>query len=89
LRRSLRKAPPIPTLQERATTLFEEILDAPADEAIAVIDAWTDMANQFLDEFAERTRPPSIPVGWIRMQMNIKSNGPCPCRGVKVIKENN
>jgi hypothetical protein len=62
-----------------------DVDDEPTEKAIAIIDAM-EMANQFLDEFA-LTRPSSIPVGWIRMQMNIKSNGPCPRRGLRAIKE--
>jgi hypothetical protein len=78
----------IPSLQERAAVLFEEILDAPADEAVEVIKAWQAKLDEALGAIAERTRPEGIPVGWIRMQIDIKGRGPCPCRAyAKAIEE--
>jgi hypothetical protein len=78
----------IPALQERAAVLFEEILDAPADEAVEVIEAWQTKLDEALDASAKRTCPEGIPVGWMRMQLDIKGRGPCSCRAyARAIKE--
>jgi hypothetical protein len=40
-----------------------------------------------LDAIAEATRPESKPLGWIRMQMDVRG-GPCLCKSYLATKEN-
>jgi hypothetical protein len=96
-------APSIPTLAERATTLLEELLEAPAEEQRQILTAWRDVLDAALTDLAEELRPKgaitegatgerevvgSIPVGWIKMQMDARGHGPCPCRAtIEALKE--
>jgi hypothetical protein len=73
----------IPTLRERADALLDEVLDAPREEAIEVIEAWKTKLSEALDALAEERRPKqegsAIPVGWLRLQMDVRG-GHCLCR---------
>jgi hypothetical protein len=87
--------PVIPTLCERFTVLLEELPEAPAEEQRAILTLWQDMLNARLDALAERVRPKgevkidalgqsaivgSVPAGYLRVQFDDRSRGPCACR---------
>jgi hypothetical protein len=91
-----RKPVLIPTLKERAAALVEALLEAPASEQREVLTAWRDALDRALDDLAEQLRPKgelgtlangevgnigSIPVGWIRQQLDIRG-GHCHCRAL-------
>jgi hypothetical protein len=80
----------VPTLRERADALLDEILDASREEAIEVIEAWKTKLSGALDALAEERRPKqegsAIPVGWLRMQFDIRG-GHCLCRSYLAVLE--
>jgi hypothetical protein len=79
-------APPIPTLAERATCLFEEIMDSSAGEQRSILLGLRDMLDAALDDIAEarrcKTEPGAIPVGWVRQQLDNKGYGACHCKAM-------
>jgi hypothetical protein len=93
----------IPSLIERATVLLEELLEAPASEQREVLTLWRDKLDAALDHIAEAIRPRgetkvdalgqsavvgSIPVGFIRTQLDSKGYGNCHCRSmIEAVKE--
>jgi hypothetical protein len=79
----------VPTLRERANALFDELLEAPGEAVVEVLNQWRDMVDQHLLEFSEHTRPRNILGGWIKNQVEIRSQGVCHCRCLKMIKEPN
>jgi hypothetical protein len=102
--KTLRKpAPPIPSLRERATALLEELLEADAETQRDVLTGWRDMLDAALTDLAEKLRPRgaitvgatgerevvgSVPVGWIKMQLDARGHGNCPCRAmIEAMKE--
>jgi hypothetical protein len=87
-----RKPDSIPTLRERISVLFEEILEAPSEEQREVLMGWRDMLDARLDEIAEqrrpKTEPGAIPVGWVRQQLDNKGYGACHCKAmVEALKD--
>jgi hypothetical protein len=96
-------APSIPSLAERAMVLFEELLEAPAAERREILTWWRNALDGELDDLAEKLRPKGavtlgatgqpevvggIPVGWIKMQLDARGHGNCPCRAmIEAVKE--
>jgi hypothetical protein len=82
-----RKPDPIPTLRERISVVFEELLlEAPAEEQREILMAWRNMLDARLDDIAEarrcKTEPGAIPVGWVRQQLDNKGYGACHCKAM-------
>ena len=77
---------PIPSLRERISVAFEELLEAPAEEQRDMLMAWRDMLDARLDDIAEarrcKTEPGAIPVGWMRQQLDNKGYGACHCKAM-------
>src|SRR5437879_1367706 len=91
------RKPSIPTLRERATALLEEMLEAPAEEQREILTGWRDMLDAALLDLAEKLRPKGtstvgatgdrevvggIPATWIKMQLNARGHGDCPCKAM-------
>jgi hypothetical protein len=67
--------PSIPTLDEGAAALPEEVIGAPAEDAIDVIEAWREKLDDALSALAEARRPPSIPGPWLKQNWMAKAGG--------------
>ena len=76
----------IPSLRERISVAFEELLEGPAEEQRDILMAWRDMLDARLDDIAEARRckvePGAIPVGWMRQQLDNKGYGACHCKAL-------
>jgi hypothetical protein len=96
-------APSIPTLAERSHVLLEELLEAPASERREILRWWREALDDALLGLAEKLRPRgtitegatgerevvgSVPVGWVKLQMDARGHGDCPCRAmIEAMKE--
>jgi hypothetical protein len=93
-KRKLIPAAPGPLI-EKAYELIEQMLSAPPGQQREIIEAFRDALDHELDNLAERTRPKgemktdaignqsvvgSIPAGYLRIQFDDRSKGPCACR---------
>jgi hypothetical protein len=79
---ALKKAPPIPTFQERWAAIVEELLKAPVEEqveeqveALKTLDEALDHALDLIAEERRPKGPNGIPVGLIRMQLDARGHG--------------
>jgi hypothetical protein len=93
----------VPSLAERATVLLEEILEAPAEEQRQILTGWRDMLDAALTDLAEKQRPKgavtvgatgepevvgALPASWIKLQLDARGHGHCPCRALaEALKE--
>jgi hypothetical protein len=72
----------IVSLEKRAATLIEDLLDAPVEEQIAVLTMIDQMLSDKADTLAEKRRPKAegsaIPVGWVRRQMDLQGREHLP-----------
>jgi hypothetical protein len=86
MKTATKRKDPIPSLRERISVAFEELLEAPAEEQRDMLMAWRDMLDARLDDIAEarrcKTEPGAIPVGWMRQQLDNKSYGACHCKAM-------
>jgi hypothetical protein len=86
-----KRKPPIsvPSLRERITAALEELIeDASPAEQREILTGWRDVLDAALEERAEKIRSPSIPGPWIKMQMDARGHGNCPCRAlIEAMKE--
>jgi hypothetical protein len=92
MKTATKRKDPIPSLRERASVLFEELLEAPAEEQREIVMGWRDMLDAALDDIAEarrcKTEPGAIPVGWMRQQLDNKGYGACHCKAmVEALKD--
>jgi hypothetical protein len=93
-RKKLIPAAPGPLI-EKAYDLIAEMLTAPPGQQREIIEAFRDALEDALDNLAERTRPKgemktdsvgnqavvgSVPGGYLRIQFDDRSKGPCACR---------
>jgi uncharacterized protein YqiB (DUF1249 family) len=76
-------APAIPSLAERTAALLEELLQADSQEARDILERWRETIDAKLDEIAEAMRPISIPIGYVRLQMDARGHGACPCQAYR------
>jgi hypothetical protein len=86
MKTATKRKDPIPSLRERISVAFEELLEAPAEEQRDILMAWRDMLDARLDDIAEARRckaePGAIPVGWMRQQLDNKGYGACHCKAL-------
>jgi hypothetical protein len=82
---------PIPSLRERISVVFEELLEAPSEEQRDILLGFRAMLDARLDEIAEARRckvePGAIPVGWMRQQLDNKGYGACHCKAMAEAKD--
>jgi hypothetical protein len=92
MKTATKRKDPIPSLRERISVAFEELLEAPCEEQRDILLGFRDMLDARLDEIAEARRckvePAAIPVGWVRQQLDNKGYGACYCRAmVEALKD--
>jgi hypothetical protein len=86
MKTATKRKDPIPSLRERISVVFEELLEAPAEEQRDILMAWRDMLDARLDDIAEarrcKTEPGAIPIGWMRQRLDNKGYGACYCQAM-------